>query len=247
MPWGFDSTGWPDGSRCAPAPTPVGETPASSSGIVAEGQILDTGSGGSGTEGLERHELRATIDEELERLPATYRAPLILCDLEGRTYEQAAAQLGCPVGTVKSRLARGRQRLRARLARRGVAPCAAMLASAMAAESAHAGPVELMDLTLGAASRIAAGQAIAAGASSAGATALTKGVLRTMMLIRIQLATAALLAASLATTGVRALVAPAAAAVPQEAVAPTAPASKRRRRLRRLSPPHPSAPSSGSG
>ena len=66
----------------------------------------------------------------------------------------------------------------------------------MAAESAHAGPLELMDLTLGAASRIAAGQEIAAGASSAGATALTKGVLRTMML-RIQLATAALLAATL--------------------------------------------------
>ncbi len=193
------------------------------SGIVAEGQILDTGSGGSGLEGLERQELRATIDEELERLPATYRAPLILCDLEGQTYEQAAAQLGCPVGTVKSRLARGRERLRARLTRRGVAPCAATLASAIAAESAHAGPVELMGLTLGAASRIAAGQEIAAGASSAGATALTKGVLRTMKLVRIQLATAALLAATLATTGVRALVGPAAAAVSREAVAPKAP------------------------
>ena len=195
------------------------------SGIVAERQIVDTGSGGSGSDGLERQELRATIDEELERLPATFRDPLILCDLEEMTYEQAAARLGCPVGTVKSRLARGRERLRARLVRRGVAPSAAMLASVMAAESAHAVPVELLGVTLGAASRIAAGQEIPAGESSAGAATLTKGVLRTMMLVKIQLATAVLLAAALATIGVRALGTPAAGSVPREAQAPRVPAA----------------------
>ena len=51
------------------------------------------------------------LDDELERLPYRFRAPLILCDLEGQTHEQAAAQLRCPVGTVKSRLSRGRERL----------------------------------------------------------------------------------------------------------------------------------------
>ena len=50
-----------------------------------------------------------------------YRVPVVLCDLEGRTHEQAARHLGCPVGTVKSRLARGRHALRDRLTRRGLA------------------------------------------------------------------------------------------------------------------------------
>ncbi len=114
-----------------------------------------------------------------------YRAPLILCDLEGQTHEQAAAQLGCPVGTVKSRLSRGREQLRSRLVRRGVAPSAGLLATTLAAESARAVPVELMNLTLGAATRLAAGRAVAAGASSAGAAHLTKGVLRSMLITKI--------------------------------------------------------------
>ena len=54
-------------------------------------------------------ELRAMIDEEVTRLPERYRSALVLCDLEGQTHEQAAAQLRCPVGTVKSRLAGPRQ------------------------------------------------------------------------------------------------------------------------------------------
>ncbi len=61
---------------------------------------------------LEANDLRAVLDEELERLPARFRKPLILCDLEGQTHEQAADRLRCPVGTVKSRLSRGRERLR---------------------------------------------------------------------------------------------------------------------------------------
>ena len=162
------------------------------------------------TDRLEAQELRSAIDDELERLPARYRAPVVLCDLEGQTHEQAAAQLGCPVGTVKSRLSRGRDQLRSRLVRRGVAPTAGLLAATLAAESAHAVPVELMSLTLGAATQVAAGKAVAAGASSAGAASLTKGVLRSMFLVKIQLAAAALAAAALATIGVRALVGPAA-------------------------------------
>jgi zinc protease len=188
-------------------------------GIGAEGLDVDIGPDRDRSDRLEMQELRSTIDDELERLPARYRAPVILCDLEGRTHEQAAAQLGCPVGTVKSRLARGRERLRSRLVRRGIAPSAALLAEVLAAEPAHAVPVELSSLTLGAASRIAAGQAIAAGASSAGAATLTKGALRSMFLAKIPLATAALVAAALATTGVRALVATG-PAVPQPAAVP---------------------------
>ncbi len=72
-------------------------------------------------------ELGPTIHQELSRLPERYRAPLILCYLEGLTHEQAAARLVWPVGTVKSRLSRGRDRLRDRLLRRGVAPSAGVI------------------------------------------------------------------------------------------------------------------------
>jgi zinc protease len=187
-------------------------------GLDAEG--LDVDPGASRGDRLEAQELRSILDDELERLPMSYRAPVILCDLEGRTHEQAAAQLGCPVGTVKSRLSRGREWLRSRLVRRGVAPSAGLLAAALAAESAHAVPAELMNGTLGAAARLAAGRAVAAGASSAGAAALTKGVLRSMWLTKLKLAAAALAAVALATTGVRALVARAPAPPgPQQAAA----------------------------
>jgi RNA polymerase sigma factor (sigma-70 family) len=67
-------------------------------------------------------EIAQVLDDELSRLPERLRAAIVLCDMEDLTHEQAAAQLGWPVGTVKSRLARGRQRLRSRLVRRGLAP-----------------------------------------------------------------------------------------------------------------------------
>ena len=59
----------------------------------------------------------AIVHEELDRLSDLHRQAVVLCDLEELTHEQAAARLGWPVGTVKSRLARGRERLRARLIR----------------------------------------------------------------------------------------------------------------------------------
>ncbi len=46
----------------------------------------------------------ARLHGELRRLPETFRAPLVLCYLEGLTQEQAAAQVGCPLGTIQSRL-----------------------------------------------------------------------------------------------------------------------------------------------
>jgi cobalt-zinc-cadmium efflux system membrane fusion protein len=66
-------------------------------------------------------DLRPVLDDELSRLPAKYRLPLVLCYLEGRTAGEAARLLGCPRGTVLSRLARGRECLRPRLIRRGLA------------------------------------------------------------------------------------------------------------------------------
>ena len=66
-------------------------------------------------------DLRFAIDEALARLPANYRAAIVSCYLEGLTHEEAAVRLRCPVGTIRSRLARGRALLRDRLERSGLA------------------------------------------------------------------------------------------------------------------------------
>jgi hypothetical protein len=69
-----------------------------------------------------RAEETAMLHEEIGRLPDWYRTAVVLCDLEGLTHEEAARRLGCPTGTVGVRLMRARERLRARLIRRGMTP-----------------------------------------------------------------------------------------------------------------------------
>jgi RNA polymerase sigma factor (sigma-70 family) len=69
---------------------------------------------------LQAAELNEILDRELARLPQRYRMPLILCDLESWIREAAAVELKCPLGTLNSRLARGREMLRLRLQKCGV-------------------------------------------------------------------------------------------------------------------------------
>jgi RNA polymerase sigma factor (sigma-70 family) len=66
---------------------------------------------------LSAREVVTIIDDELRRLPETLRQPLVLCCLEGRSQDEAAALLGWTPGSVRGRLERGRQKLAARLAR----------------------------------------------------------------------------------------------------------------------------------
>lgn len=82
----------------------------------------------------------ALVVAELAHLPDKYRAPLVLCYLEGQTTEQAAACLNCPVGTFKSRLAKGRDLLRGRLTRRGLALTSMAIAAVLVSSRAEATP-----------------------------------------------------------------------------------------------------------
>ena len=74
------------------------------------------------------------LDEEVRTLPARYRDPLVLCHLRGLGVAEAADELGCPANTLKTRLARGREMLKERLTRRGIAAPAGVLALSVPAE-----------------------------------------------------------------------------------------------------------------
>jgi len=119
---------------------------------------------------LSWREVRRLLHEELNMLSERYRVPLVLCYLEGKTQEQAADQLGLAKSTLRQRVERGRDLLRARLVRRGLGPAALLAAVAWPAANASAGvPLSLLTSTVKAASLFVAGPAADAGAISANA------------------------------------------------------------------------------
>jgi RNA polymerase sigma factor (sigma-70 family) len=147
-------------------------------------------------------ELRAIFDEELQRLADKYRGPVILCCLEGRTRDEAAQELGWSLGTLKGRLERGRQILRARLVRRGVSLATGLGATLLSEGTIKASvPPTLVNETVRVAVACLAGRNAVVGAISAEVQALVQGVIRTMALTKLKLIAACFLAAGVLMAG----------------------------------------------
>ena len=126
----------------------------------------------------DRDELREILDEEIGRLPEKFRSAVVLCELEGFGHDEAARQLACAVGTVKSRLSRAREKLRSQLIRRGVAPTACAL---YVESTPPAVPATLIETT----AKAAFGHAH--GVVSPAVNSLIQGVLRAMLLKKLSI------------------------------------------------------------
>ena len=133
-------------------------------------------------------DLSPRLHDELARLPEKYRLPVLLCFFEGLTHADAARRLGWPVGTVAGRLARAKDLLHRRLARRGVAVPAVGALGLLAADAA-AVPAAFADGTARAAVAFAAGEAVVPGVSNF-TLELAKGAIRTMTVTKLQWAAA---------------------------------------------------------
>jgi RNA polymerase sigma factor (sigma-70 family) len=145
---------------------------------------------------VESAELRTVIDQEIDRLGDAQRLPVVLCCLEGISHEEASQRLNWPVGTVKSRLARGRRRLQERLVRRGFAPAGALTAGAalFGMEASAAVPLALIEATTKAAAAVAAGGGLA-GAVPAALSRLVQEELGSMFATKMKIAAAVMFTA----------------------------------------------------
>ena len=133
------------------------------------------------------------LHEELDRLPDTYRLPLLMCCLDGQTRDEAAQKLGCSVGALRGRLERGREMLRRRLLRRGLTLSGALLAALVDTPSTtSAAPAPLVQATL---------QAALSGHYERSIAALMQGATSGLLGSKLRLAVGVLLAIGLLAIG----------------------------------------------
>jgi RNA polymerase sigma factor (sigma-70 family) len=146
-------------------------------------------------------DLRPVLDEEVNRLPEKYRQPVLLCYLQGLSSEEAAERLGCPKGTIFSRLSRARDLLRQRLSRRGLGVSAGALTAVLTTNAAVKAmpPSALTENTIRMCLSFAAGTA--GQAMSAPLAALVEGVLHSMFLNKVKFVAIVLLALGLVGSG----------------------------------------------
>jgi uncharacterized protein (TIGR03067 family) len=147
--------------------------------------------------------LRPVLDEEVERLPAKFRAAVVLCYLEGLKVEEAARQLNCPRGTILSRLARARQRLSARLALRGLALSTALLGLVLTrkATATSALPAHFVQSTVHAACRFTALRSASSGKAGGRSNQIAQSVLLAMLLGKLKFGAVCLLVTGIVVVG----------------------------------------------
>jgi RNA polymerase sigma factor (sigma-70 family) len=148
----------------------------------------------------EDREIGAKIHEEIERLPGPYRTAIVLCLLEGLTQEQAAERLGWAPGTVRSRLARGREQLQGRLIRRGLSTASALVAASSASEALAA---SLLKSATAACLPGRAGSPLT-GVVSASAVTLSSQFLRSLVMTRIKVVAMLMMLSCVGIAGVQA-------------------------------------------
>lgn len=150
-------------------------------------------------------DLRPLLDQELHCLPEKYRAPLVLCYLQGKTQLEAAREWGCPPGSMSRQLSRGRDLLRARLRQRGVSASAGVFATVVGAHAQAVPSTALVQLSSRAAVLAATGGTVTT-IVSGHVAALAEGVIRTMLVTKLKVGLAILATtAALVTTTALAL------------------------------------------
>ncbi|HEX3152388.1 MAG TPA: sigma-70 family RNA polymerase sigma factor [Gemmataceae bacterium] len=125
-------------------------------------------------------DLAEHIDRELARLPDKYRAPVVLCDMQGKTRQEAARDLGWPEGTVAGRLARARGILAKRLSKFALGVSPAAIVACLSDPVSAQGPAP--EIALGASKA-----ALGLGKVSPQALTISKGVLQTMLVRKLQM------------------------------------------------------------